>query len=387
MSVGTQKRRNRSKLNSAVILGGVLVAGGMAFAPSAQAITLPAPGDPNFILGTTVSQLGDFYSYALPVLDAVAGFSSGPGSPFYVKSTAGDIKDYIVIATGASGTDVRTNPAGIDDAYGTPTGNSTVADRNFSTSSVGGADGYPTVAADLPSLKAGIGGQSADSWDANLAALATFTGGNKAVFMFNHNQTKSGGTTAEDLWAWGQIALTGLSVPTKYLDFTLNSDLGQTGGVTPYTYVNTLGAMSSVTPFPNPFNPDAGGAGTYPYGLASFGAEAGPGISTDWVNAPGHIVLPPSLGGGSIDMNLGANQAAYAIWSPELQAAIDNPGLGYTDMHLTVRFTGMNNGYEQLFLVNDAGIVPLPSAAWLSLPMLGAMIGLKTIRRRRENWQ
>src|SRR5512143_1506404 len=81
-------------------------------ATQAAAFSLPTTG---FV------QYGDAQSYALPLLayfyDQANGGGVGPGNPFYVASSPGAIKDDIVIGTGASGSGVTTNVAGIDDAY------------------------------------------------------------------------------------------------------------------------------------------------------------------------------------------------------------------------------------------------------------------------------
>src|SRR5689334_15159214 len=84
----------------------------------AAAVALASAGASAFDLtGAGFVQYGDAQSYALAVLNYQAVGGNNPGDPFYVNSTPGAIKDLIVIATGAGGTGVTTNVAGMDNAY------------------------------------------------------------------------------------------------------------------------------------------------------------------------------------------------------------------------------------------------------------------------------
>lgn len=76
--------------------------------------------------GASAVLYGDFYSYSLPILawqnNQVHGGGVGPGTPYYVDSSPGQIQNDVVIATGANGNPVNTNFAGMNDAYQTPNG-------------------------------------------------------------------------------------------------------------------------------------------------------------------------------------------------------------------------------------------------------------------------
>ena len=74
----------------------------------------------------------DFLIFSLAEINfrAGEGISPHPGDPFHVASAPGQIKDEIILATGSNNGPLNDNPAGIDDAYRTPTGDT---DTTFNT--------------------------------------------------------------------------------------------------------------------------------------------------------------------------------------------------------------------------------------------------------------
>src|SRR5262245_6106623 len=80
---------------------------------------------------------GNFHSYSLGLLAEFFGKS------FEVQSSPGQIADYIVIMTGASGGPVNDNPSGMDDAFPTPSGNG--SPDFFSTAVTPDPPGDPSV--------------------------------------------------------------------------------------------------------------------------------------------------------------------------------------------------------------------------------------------------
>ncbi|HYP67248.1 MAG TPA: hypothetical protein VEP67_03235, partial [Thiobacillaceae bacterium] len=88
---------------------------------------------------------GDGNSYALAlnafIYDHFQGGGTGPGNPFYVNSSPGQIQNLIVNATGSSGTGVTTNFTGMDNAYPTPSGKNGAAFFTMNKS----AYGYPAT--------------------------------------------------------------------------------------------------------------------------------------------------------------------------------------------------------------------------------------------------
>ena len=305
---------------------------------------------------------GDANSYALQVEGVRVG-STGPGSLYYVKSTPGAIQDLIVVATGASGIQVTTNVAGMDNALSTPNGTGI----NFF---------------------AGI-------WNSTLAAFTGALGALNPLFFFNNNQVKSGGAINEDVAVWAQVSLTGTGQTTRFFDFTNRNN--------PYALFTEGGG--------GVFNGNVGA-----YTSAGLGPIAGTNSATDYVLSGGAICLTaakvpvscssPSAVGGAINNNLGANQAAYAIDVPELNAFLTSYRAGgfplYTAIHVNLRFgcdpatvgggtagvgncigRDANNGFEQLFIGTTASVTQVPEPGILGLLALG-MLGLAATTRRRK---
>ena len=322
--------------------------------------------------GASYVTYDDANSYALQVDGVIAG-STGPGSLFYVNSTPGAIKDLIVVATGAAGGPVNTNVAGMDNALSTPSG-------------VSGSNYFSGI------------------WNSTLAAFKGFLGIENPLFFFNNNQVNSGASTNQQVAVWAQVSLTGAGQNTQYLTF---SNRGS-----PYALFTEGGG--------GVFNGVAGGfsfggvnatAASLPDPLA--GTNLG---GTDYVLSGGAICLtatkvPVSCSnslavGGAINNNLGANQAAYALDAPALNAFLAswsgaNP---YTDIHVELRYgcdpltggtTGgtpgvgscvgrdANNGFEQLFIGTSSTVTQVPEPGILGLLALG-MLGLAATARRRK---
>ena len=322
------------------------------------------------LTGASYVTYDDANSYALQVNGVIAG-STGPGSPFYVSSSIGAIKDLIVVATGASGGPVNTNVAGMDNALSTPSGAS-------------GSNYFGGI------------------WNSTLAAFKGFLGSENPLFFFNNNQISSGAATNQNVAVWAQVSLTGTGQNTQYLTF---SNQGS-----PYALFTEGGG--------GVFNGTAGG---FSFGGINATAAslpdplAGSNASTDYVLSGGAICLTaakvpvscsnPLAVGGAINNNLGANQAAYALDAPALNtflAGWSSSLSGYTDIHVELRFgcdpatdgggikevgncirRDANNGFEQLFIGTSANVTQVPEPGILGLLALG-MLGLAVVTRRRK---
>ncbi len=85
--------------------------------------------------------------------------------------------------------------------------------------------------------------------------------------------------------------------------------------------------------------------------------------------------------------NLGANEAAYAAFSPALDAALAScvSGCVWDNLSIRLDLTGLTNGFEQVFILTQEQITQIPEPGTLILLGVGLVgLGASAWRRRQR---
>ena len=297
------------------------------------------------IAGLTVAVLaGPSVSGAVdlaPCTDLICAFNgdfavqSLPLAGITVQSSPGQIQNGIVVYTGSNGGPVTTNFAGMDNAY----------------PAVGGKNGGTTFSSTTTADPGGTGefaGDVAGTWDSTLSAFTTFLNGASPIFFFNQNNENSGdasagcpgATTAQDVCVYGMLTLVDLQNSANNVTLELE------------------GPTTLFSGGPQPTD-----------GIADLPSELILATGAVCLDAVGNqVACDGNQAVGPINHNLGANEAAYAAFSDVLNgllatcAAVGSNGPGCPWDSLSIRFDlgGLNNGFEQLFILTSEFVIPPP---------------------------
>jgi hypothetical protein len=353
--------------------------------------------DPN--PGVTTLTFGDFDVYSLAFLNSFFFGEPNPPSgnePFHVDSPPGAIKDLVVIATGADGKPVNENVplASFDDAFTTPSG--VGGDPFFKPSE---PDNGPTT------------GNPNGLWDAEIAALRTFlTAGGvvdpKLVIFFNLNEDNSGPAelSGQDLLSWLKISVIDDSPGgAATLDFYLTGS----GFGGPVPLLDNLDAAGN--PGSNGIDDalDLSRLNGFPEADPTIDPD-GTGVPDDtaddirWTRVHGQITIGPDglflhfgpveagdpAGSEAINQNLGADSAAFGVFSQALNDIVMNAATPYDRIVADLRMSRLDNGYEQLFIMPATIEGPprvVPEPATMAMWGLGTLVcGVYGWARRRR---
>jgi PEP-CTERM motif-containing protein len=286
-----------------------------------EAVTLPACDD------NICAFDGDFTVMSLPLANLLV-------SPTKVQSSPGQIKDGVVLYTGAGGQEVNTNFAGMDNAFSAPSGKN--AGTSFSSTTGADPGGTGQFAGDV------------QSWDSTITAFTTFLNGATPIFFFNQNQENSGAaapgcpgaTNAQDVCVYGSLTLVDLDNPGNNVVLELEAPTR--------LFSQGPGATDGVATLPAEL-------------LLAKGAVCLDAVGND-VACDGNQAVGP------VNHNLGANEAAYAAFSDTLNALLATCAqFGQNSAQcpwdsLSIRFdlTGLTNGFEQLFILTSEFVIPPP---------------------------
>ncbi len=370
------------------------------YLPVSADVALPS-GTCGTAPGTNCLIFDDFTVYSLALLNFQAGAGVPNGNdPFAVDSSPGALHDALVIGTGPSNGTTGTNSdqiggGRVDDAYFTPNatnGNLT----NFATKG-----SVPNVLNSTEGTQGGsIPNNSGNTWDVGITDLLTYLDGGKLAFFFNLNQTgKEQGTylqNPQDALGWLAVTIrddTGAISHTFYLDGD-----ACTGPNPPPPSGNPIcGSQQKydpANPLPGDNNnsniltdqPAAHNEFAYVHGAIcvsdsgpTFGAVLGLGSCNT-------LTLPPGVTGTDVNQNLGADLAAFALYSDKLWSALTNPNdpnyycgvTRCTVMSVDFRMAAEDNGYEQLFIA--AANIPEPISIML---FAAGLLGIGMLGRRK----
>jgi hypothetical protein len=327
-------------------------------------INLPT-GNCGFASTNNCLVFDDFNVYSLAVLNYQAGAGPiSPNDPYDVATNGTFLRNALVIGTGAGGTalvntDVIASGA-VDGAYNTPNsqGGGTT---NFQTSA-GTASGDASTSL--------IPGNTTGTWDIMVGDLLTYLDGGKLGFFFNLNQTNTTSYLDNPQDALGWMAVT-LTNTTTHASTTFWLDGNACDG-----------------PLADPTHCDPGQS----YGQTNAENSILPADPDhdEWAYIHGQVCMSPAgaiVGFGAcaqndhtnttVNQNLGASNAAFALYSDLLQQALLSGN--YDKMSVDFRMAAVDNGYEQL-LIFSALNIPEP----ITMMMFAAgLLGLAGLRRRK----
>lgn len=341
--------------------------------PSAQAVPLPSCNDPVNCL-----TFEDFTVYSLALLNTISGTDDfdQQSSPGFLKNNA------ITIGSGAGGN--FNNNDFVDEPYDTPNNVPQNSYTNYESISL--RDPNPDFPADgdnsVNTPVDGVTIAGGDTWDATTEALRSFFGpGEAVVFYFNLNETDKGGLNdGQDMYGWLQVTLTDLDNVLADQVFTLSGALGFSGG--------DLGGSAPQTDPLDEILPSSTDLWAHVHGEICVD-PANPGDPFVGFGACADQPVPPPGTAVTVNQNLGADQAAFALFNQLLSDLILDANSGYELVSVDLRMSRIDNGFEQLFILptcvgdNECETTEIPEPSTVAMFIAG-LLGIVPFLRRRQ---
>jgi hypothetical protein len=384
--------RMRKSLKQKLMLTGAAMALTVLGSSAAVAdVMLPTP---HCGLGASNNCLifNQFTVYSLALLNFQAGAGPiKPGDPYYVKSNGSAIAADIVIgssdANAINNQDLPSIAGRVDNAYNTPNNSGSTVMTNFlmippdSAASFAGdniAQGQTKVnnqTTPVAGAPTGVANGTMPLWDIQTSALISYLNGSALTFFFNLNQINSDSTylaQGQDMLATLEVIFTN-SLTGASTKFYLNGD--SCGGV-PGSCVPGVQSYAQSAANQNDILESSSDLWAYVHGQICV-SPAGAVVSFSACDPSDHTDT-------TVNQNLGANTAAFALFSQGAQDAL-NSGK-YDIMSVDLRMAAEDNGFEQLFIEgSNLAITRAPEPASIAIAGAGlGVMGLGMIWRRRR---